>query len=334
MAPPIGAPGEIVDRIRPPEASLRSLVLAPVMHGAAQWGLLITLLGGGTVILNTAKGFDAHAIWDIVERERVMTLMLVGDAMARPLAETLDDPSHPHDPSSLLVVGSGGALFSATVKAQLREHLPDLIISDSFGSSEMGAAGSQSRPDVGASFPMSETVAVLGEDLLPLPAGSPEIGRLARRGHIPLGYHKDEVKTAATFVTGPDGVRWAIPGDYGRHEADGTCTLLGRGSGCINTGGEKVYPEEVEAVLKSHPAVFDVAVVGVPHERFGEQVAAIVQPRPGHDVTLEELSGHCRGTLAGYKVPRVLKVVDEIARTPSGKADHRWAKSQFAPVAG
>jgi fatty-acyl-CoA synthase len=155
------------------------------------------------------------------------------------------------------------------------------------------------------------------------------VGLLARRGRIPLGYYKDGAKTAAKFVTDPDGVRWSVPGDHARIEADGTITLLGRGSGCINTGGEKVFPEEVEAAVKSHPDVFDALVVGVPDPRFTERVAAVVQPRAGRTPTLDDIAVHCRRTMAGYKVPRVLELVDAIQRTASGKADYRWAKEQF-----
>jgi fatty-acyl-CoA synthase len=226
-------------------------------------------------------------------------------------------------------IGSGGAVYSAAVKAKLKAHLPNVLTIDTVGASELGASGSQQDPDAGPRFNTIESMSVLGEDLLPVEPGSGQVGLLARRGHIPLGYYKDEAKTAATFVTDPDGVRWSVPGDHARIEADGTITLLGRGSGCINTGGEKVYPEEVEAAVKSHPDVFDVVVVGVPDARFTERVAAIVQPRARRAPTLEDVATHCRTTIAGYKVPRELKVVDAIQRTPSGKADYRWAKQQF-----
>jgi fatty-acyl-CoA synthase len=303
-------------------------VLAPIMHGAAQWAMFITLFAGGSVTMSTSRGFDAHEAWRLAEAERSMNIVIVGDAMARPLAEALDDPEAAYDLSSVIVVGSGGAVFSPAVKEQLRAHLPDLLMVDSFGATELGAAGTQVDASVGARFPHNEFMSVLGDDLRPTPPGV--VGRLARRGHIPLGYLGDEAKTAATFVTDPDGVRWAIPGDFCRFEDDGTITLLGRGSGCINTGGEKVFPEEVEVALKSHPAVFDVLVVGVPDPRFTERVAAVVQPRPGHEVTLDDLAAHCHERLARYKAPRDLRLVDEIGRTASGKADYRWAKEQFS----
>ena len=335
--PDIETPEEIVGRIAPEDQALRSLVLAPVMHGAAQWGMCITLLAGGSVTVSTARGFDPHEAWRLVEREGSMSILVVGDAMARPLAEALDDlpperAGRPYDTSSVINIGSGGAVFSTAVKHQLLDHMPNLFISDSFGASELGAAGTQLDAEAGARFPHNDFMSVLDDDLRPCPVGV--IGRLGRRGHIPLGYLGDEAKTAATFPTDADGVRWAVPGDFCRFEEDGTITLLGRGSGCINTGGEKVFPEEVEAALKDHPDVFDVLVVGVPDERFGQKVAAIVEPRPGHDVTLESLAEHARTHIAGYKVPRALRVVEQIGRTASGKADHKWAARQFEPDPG
>jgi fatty-acyl-CoA synthase len=325
--PPIQTPEELASRVWPDDGRVTSLTLAPIMHGAAQWGMCIMLFGGGKVLLYTPHGFDPHEAWELAERERATTVMVVGDAMARPLGEALDEK--PYDLSSVVSIGSGGAVYSAAVKAKLKEHLPNVITIDTVGASELGASGSQNDPDAGPRFNTIESMSVLGEDLRPVEPGSGRVGLLARRGHIPLGYYKDEAKTAATFVTDPDGVRWSVPGDHARIEADGTITLLGRGSGCINTGGEKVYPEEVEAAVKSHPDVFDVVVVGVPDPRFTERVAAIVQPRPGRSATLEDVANHCRTTIAGYKVPRELKVVDAIQRTPSGKADYRWAKEQF-----
>jgi 3-oxocholest-4-en-26-oate---CoA ligase len=325
--PPIATPEEIAGRVWPEDGRVTSLTLAPIMHGAAQWGMCIMLFGGGKVVLYTPHGFDPHEAWRLAERERAMTVMVVGDAMARPLGEALDEKSY--DLTSVVSVGSGGAVFSTAVKAKLNEHLPHALMIDTFGASELGASGSQSDPDAGPRFNAIESMSVLGDDLRPVEPGSGEVGLLARRGHIPLGYYKDEAKTASTFVTDSDGVRWSVPGDHARIEADGTITLLGRGSGCINTGGEKVYPEEVEAAVKSHPDVFDAVVVGVPDDRFTERVAAIVQPRAGRTPTLEDLASHCRTTIAGYKVPRELKVVDAVERTPSGKADYRWAKQQF-----
>ena len=319
--PPIKTPEELAGRIGPPEGI--AMVLPPMMHGGAQWMSFITFFGGGTVVLWTEHHFDADEVWRIVERERANSVMVVGDAMARPLAESLDGATH--DTSSVFVIGSGGAILSAAVKEQLRAHLPNALIIDSFGASETGAGGSVLEGDK-PRFQMGEFMTVLDDDLKPVPPGSGVVGRLARRGHIPLGYHKDETKTAATFVTAADGERWVIPGDFATVEDDGAITLLGRGSMCINTGGEKVFPEEVEAVLKEHPDVYDAVVVGIPDERFVERVAAVVHPRPGSAPTLDALAEHCRSRLAAYKAPRHLVLVDEVRRTPAAKPDYGWAR--------
>jgi acyl-CoA synthetase (AMP-forming)/AMP-acid ligase II len=300
-----------------------------MMHGAAQWAALIYLFSGGKIVIAPGKRFDPDLIWRLVEAEHVNTIALVGDAMARPLAEALDKPGASYDTSSLFVIGSGGATYSEGVKAQIRAKLPKILLLDSFGGSEGGNQGQgvDAGPDApGPRFKADETTAVLDEDMRPLPPGTGVVGMLARRGRIPLGYYKDPEKTAKTFVEA-DGVRWVIAGDMAMIEADGTITLLGRGTNCINSGGEKIFPEEVEAALRSHPDVFDAIVVGVPDERWGERVAAVVQPRPGQTPTLEELDAHARTKVSGYKVPRQLHLVDEMVRQPSGKADYRWAKA-------
>jgi 3-oxocholest-4-en-26-oate---CoA ligase len=326
---PIATPDELADRVRArPEYSY--LCPAPMMHGGGQWVSSITFFGGGTLILYTSHTFDAAEMWTLVDRHHPLGLMFVGDAMARPLAETLAANPGRWDTSSLFTVGSGGGMLSPVIKEQLRALIPNALVMDSFGASETGAGGSVmdiGGPAAGARFTVGPQLDVLGDDLRPVAPGSDVMGRLARRGHIPIGYYKDPEKTAATFIVDPDGVRWVVPGDFARKEPDGTVTVLGRGSGCINTGGEKVFPEEVEEILKHHPAVFDVLVVGVPDERFVERVAAVVAPRPGMRPTLAELDAHCRTTLAAYKIPRQLTVVDEIARTPVGKPDYRWANA-------
>jgi 3-oxocholest-4-en-26-oate---CoA ligase len=250
--------------------------------------------------------------------------MLVGDVMARPVAQALAGGDH--DTSSLMAIASGGAPLTEGAKAALQEHLPNIMFLDNYGASETGACG----PSVGAKegtarFMMKPGITVLDDDLNVVKPG--EIGRLARSGNIPLGYYNDPEKTASTFFTAADGTRWSVPGDFASLEEDGTITLLGRGSLMINTGGEKVYPEEVEVALKDHPAVYDAVVVGLPDERFGQRVAAVVAPRPGSTVTLEELTEYCRGRLAGYKLPRQITVVDEVQRTAVGKSDYKWARS-------
>ncbi|MGC0423254.1 acyl-CoA synthetase [Embleya sp. AB8] len=300
-------------------APLVQMLTTPLMHGNGQWITWITLFSAGTAVLWTGLRYDPAAILRTVERERCVTMMLVGDAMARPIADELERGDHAIE--TLKVIGSGGALLSPSVKAQLARLIPGLYIADSFGASEFGAGSSQTA---GGRFPLKPKTAILGEDLRPVGVG--ESGRLARTGHIPIGYYKDPVKTAETFHVDPDGVRWVIPGDFARVEDDGDVTLLGRGSVCINTGGEKVFPEEVEGILKAHAAVYDAVVVGIPDPRFGERVAAVVSLREGHSLTIEDVTTHAKPHLAGYKIPRDLVVVDEVPRTPAGKPNYRWAK--------
>jgi acyl-CoA synthetase (AMP-forming)/AMP-acid ligase II len=331
---PIATPEELAGRINPDDtAALRSLVLAPLMHGGAQWATYIGLFGGATIVLNPERSFDPEHVLDLAEREQVAMIMVIGDAHARPLAEAV--AAHPGrwDLSSLVVIGSGGALLTRAVKDQLRAVFPTAMILDSFGASETGANGSvvdTDEPASGPRFAMGPHTTVLDPDTLePLSPGDGRIGKLARKGHIPLGYWRDDAKTAETFPVAPDGTRWSVPGDFAMVEADGTITLLGRGSVCINSGGEKIYPEEVEAAVKSHPDVFDAVVVGVPDERFGERVAAVVTAREGTDPTLESIQEHCEQQIARYKLPRELRIVAEIPRTAVGKPDYRSAKALF-----
>ncbi|MGH8979171.1 MAG: AMP-binding enzyme, partial [Acidimicrobiia bacterium] len=281
------------------------------------------------------RRFDPAALARLIGDEHANFLVIVGDAFARPLVEALDTPDGSAlDLSSLRVLLSGGAILSATVKRALVERLPGVLVVDGYGASETGGQGQSvsvagSEIASGPRFSVNDQTAVLGEDLAPLPAGV--VGRLARRGHIPLGYYKDADKTAETFPV-VDGVRWSVPGDHAVIEDDGTITLLGRGSVSINTGGEKVYPEEVEAVLKAHAAVFDAVVVGVPDARFGERVVAVVQARDGVPPTLDALQAHARAHVAGYKIPRALVLVDAVLRSPSGKPDYRWARAAASAV--
>jgi acyl-CoA synthetase (AMP-forming)/AMP-acid ligase II len=304
-----------------------SVVIAPLMHGAAQWGTINGLINGRTTVL-TPK-FDPHDVWQAVEKYKIPTLAITGDAMGRPLIEALDEGGY--DASSLVAVASTAAIFSPAVKAQFHERFPDLIIADAVGSTETGyngvrviAKGSEEHGGM-PTVKMGPDTVVLDDDMNIVQPGSGIVGRMARGGNVPLRYHKDTEKSAATFVT-VNGKRFSVSGDSAVVEADGTMTLLGRGSVCINSGGEKIYPEEVESALKAHPAVFDVVVVGVPDERWGERVAAVIEVRSDHTVTLEELDVHTRLHVAGYKVPRELHVVDQIERSPSGKPDYVWAK--------
>ncbi|HEV2309757.1 MAG TPA: AMP-binding protein, partial [Acidimicrobiia bacterium] len=334
--PPIRTPEELASRVAA-EPTV-GVVNAPMMHGGGQWVTFISLYGGNTSVLNCDRHYDGAAVLRLAERERANSIMVVGDAMARPLADALAAPGAHYDLAALQSIGSGGAILSKAVKEELRRRLPGVVVTDSFGASETGAAGTVldfDRPAAGPAFTIRDWVTVLDDEGRRVEPGSGQVGRLARRGHIPLGYYKDPEKTAATFVTDVDGVRWVVPGDAATMEADGTLHLLGRGSVCINTGGEKVYPEEVEAALKAHPDVFDAVVVGVPDERLVERVAAVVTPRRDARPSLDSLQAFCRTTLAGYKVPRQLELTDEIPRTPVGKPDYRWAKrlvEHAAPV--
>ena len=317
--PPITSPQEIGEKIG--EQQTTSMAFAPLMHGNAQWTAMVTLFGGNKLVLNCQRKMDADALWDLCDAEGINSLSIVGDAMARPLVDAL---ANRPAPATVFAIVSGGAILSPAIKAEFNERIPNAFILDSFGASETGANGSVDVTDKGPKFRMNEWTTVIGDDFEVVDIG--ETGMLARRGHVPLGYYKDESKTAATFVTAGDGTRWAIPGDKAIREADGTITVLGRGSQCINSGGEKIFPEEVEAALKSHPAVFDATVVGRKDERWGEHVCAVVQFRAGESAELDALATHCRDHIAGYKVPRSLVVVDEMVRSPSGKPDYRWAK--------
>jgi acyl-CoA synthetase (AMP-forming)/AMP-acid ligase II len=322
------SPAAVVEAAVAGGGALVSFPIAPLMHGAALWVAIMVLLGGNKLVLTSQRKMDAHGVWSIIEQEKVMTASLVGDAMARPLVEALDDEGASYDVSSLFVIGSGGAILSPAVKAKLAERLPNVMVVDSIGASETGYQGTfasaddQGRPR----FVMGDHTTVLDDDGNPVEPGGGVVGRLARGGYVPIGYYKDPEKTASVFVES-GGKRWVLPGDMAMVEADGTITLLGRGSVSINTGGEKVFPEEVESALKSHPDVFDVVVVGVPDDRWGERVAAVVKARPGSSPTVDELATHAREHIAGYKVPREVHLVDEVVRSPSGKADYRWAKA-------
>jgi len=328
---PIERPEEIAERCL--QARSRCLPACPFMHGTAHWMAFSALFGGGTVVIPVEHRFDATALWQLIAREQVNFLVVVGDAFARPLVDAFDalqaSGTPEVDSSSLRVLLSGGAILSPALKQALVERLPGVLVVDGYGASETGGQG-QSVTVAGGDIPsaprfrVNEQTAVLDDDLRPVAPGV--VGRLARRGHIPLGYYKDDAKTAATFPV-VDGVRWSVPGDHAIVEPDGAITLLGRGSVSINTGGEKVYPEEVEAVLKGHPEVFDAVVVGVPDARWGERVVAVVQPRDGREPTLEALQAHARLQLAAYKLPRDLVTVPAIERSPSGKPDYRWARS-------
>ncbi len=302
--------------------------IPPMIHGATQSATWMALFTGGTVLLSPE--FDADAVWRAIEEHKVNLLFFTGDAMARPLLDALEGSER--DLSSLFLLSSTAALFSPSLKERFLELLPNRVITDSIGSSETGFGGTSvvAKGQSGGGGPrvtIDKRTAVLDDDGNEVMPGSGVRGILAKRGNIPVGYFKDEKKTAETFRT-INGVRYAIPGDYAQVESDGTVTLLGRGSVSINSGGEKIYPEEVEGALKGHPDVFDALVVGVPDPRFGQHVAAVVAPRKGTAPTLVELDAFVRKEIAGYKVPRSLWIVDEVKRSPAGKPDYKWAKEQ------
>jgi acyl-CoA synthetase (AMP-forming)/AMP-acid ligase II len=321
---PISAPGELVGRI-PPQPVV-ALAAPPFMHAAAHWLAFNQLFSGGKLVTTRGGAFDPAEIWSLVDREGVNMLLIVGDAMATPLVDELSQHRERTRAAALVAVVSGGALFSPATKQRLGALLPGRMILDGLGSSETGTLGTEAPGgEKGAPrFRVGRDTAVLDDEGHPVAPGSGAVGRLARRGHIPLGYWKDEAKTRATFAR-IGGERWALPGDLASVDADGGVRLLGRGSLCINTGGEKVFPEEVEAELKAHAAVFDAVVVGVPDPRWGQRVVALVQLRPGASLDAAELRAFCRERLAAYKIPRETLAVERIERSPAGKADYRWA---------
>ena len=325
---PITTPDEIAERCR--ESRTRCIPACPFMHGTAHWMSFSVLLTGGTVVISAERQFDALELWRLVERERANFMIIVGDAFARPMIDALDrEEGRALDVSELRVLLSGGAILSPALKRALVDRLPSAVLVDGYGASETGGQG-QSVVVSGGEIPtaprfrVTDDTKVLGDDLRPAPPGV--VGRIARRGPIPFGYYKDPEKTAATFPV-VDGVRWAVPGDHAVADDAGVITLLGRGSVSINTGGEKVYPEEVESVLKGHADVIDAVVVGVPDVRWGERVVAVVQARAGAQPTLDALQEYAGTQLARYKLPRELVLVDAITRSPSGKPDYRWAKA-------
>jgi acyl-CoA synthetase (AMP-forming)/AMP-acid ligase II len=320
----------LAEKAKAVETPMRSLTLPPLMHGAAQWGFLRFAFEGNVVVM--LRRFDPHEVWRTVEREGINNLSITGDAMARPMIEALEELGGPDalDLSSLFVLASTAAIFSPTVKDQYLELFPNLILIDAIGSSETGsngmrmvAKGDTQNKGGGPTVSAARDTVVLDPDFNEVAPGVQ--GRLARRGNVPVEYYKDPEKSAATFVTGPTGMRYALAGDEAILEEDGTISLLGRGSQCINSGGEKIFPEEVESALKAHPSVFDAIVVGVPDERWGQRVAAVVQPRDGETPSVDDLAAHCRDYVAGYKVPKEVHLVPEVVRSPSGKPDYPWA---------
>ena len=313
--------------------ALVAMSAPPLMHGTGCWlGLMAPHMMGGTAVLLESRGLDADELWDTVARDRVQHLVIVGDAFARPLLHALDTSAGRWDLSCLRLMISSGAMFSTAVKQRLIAHLPELTIADLLGSTEggMGSSIMNRHTPVAetAHFALSPTTKVFTEDGREVAPGSDEIGLVASGGLCPIGYYKDAEKSARTFRV-IDGHRYSFPGDMARVAADGTVELLGRGSNCINTGGEKVFPEEVEEAIKRHPAVEDALVFGVADERFGNRISAVASLRAGSRATPAEIIDYVHHHLAGFKAPKTLCLVPSVPRAPNGKADYPRARALF-----
>ena len=329
--PPISEPseqGDTAESMYP----MRIMPLAPLMHGAAMWAAWTALLGGVTIVLDTLRGgFDTERIWDRVEREGVNSVQIVGDAMAVPLLDALKAYPARWDLSRFMHLGNGGAVFSQHVKDAFKGVVPNVMITDGMGTSETGISGMAAPVKEGGfmRLPLDENQTVILDGEI-VDVG--EVGYLSRTGHTPIGYYGDPEKTAEIFQE-IDGTLWVLTGDQARLDDDGMMTILGRGSTCINTGGEKVYPEEVEEVLRAHPAIHDAAVIGMADTKWGQAVSALVSLSKDMDApSLEEVKTFCRDKLASYKHPKSLKVVPEIHRSPAGKQDYKWAQSVLTEV--
>ncbi|MFI2467627.1 acyl-CoA synthetase [Streptomyces globisporus] len=327
---PVKTPRELAERVAAGGDGITFFPTPPLMHGTSTLTAFIGFNFGQRVVVH--RKFVPEEVLRTIEKEKVTSVSLVGDAMLRPLIDCLKGSLRGTDCSSLFSVSSSGAIMSDSVRAEFQALVPTVLLLNNFGSSESGFNGTataDSGPEKGFRVQVNARTAVV-DPVTYEPVSPGEPGRIAQRGHVPLGYYNDPAKTAETFFHRGD-ERWVLLGDMATVDADGIVTVLGRGSQCINTGGEKVYPEEVEQALKSHADVYDALVAGVPDERWGNRVAAVVQLREGADaLTLDAAQAHCRTRLAGYKIPRVLVLADRIQRSPSGKADYRWAKAVAA----
>ncbi|MFJ8052859.1 acyl-CoA synthetase [Streptomyces luteogriseus] len=323
---PVKKPEELAERVAAGGAGITFFPTAPLMHGTSTLTAFIGFNFGQRVVIH--RKFVPEEVLRTVEKERVSSISLVGDAMLRPLIDALSGPLRHIDRSSLFSVSSSGAIMSDTVRRQFQELVPNAILLNNFGSSESGFNGTateDSGPERGFRVRVNARTQVV-DPATNEPVAAGEVGRVAQCGHVPLGYYNDPAKTAATFFE-KSGERWVLLGDMATVDEEGVVTVLGRGSQCINTGGEKVYPEEVEQALKSHPDVYDALVAGVPDAQWGHHVAAVVQLRAGAvRPSLRDIQTHCRDRLAGYKIPRQLVITESIQRSPSGKADYRWAR--------
>ncbi len=332
---PVESPEQLLEQVKEGWYTVNMLPCAPFIHGAAQFTSWICFFTGGKLTLQPGPSFDAKRILSLVAAEGVSTLSIVGDAMAIPLVDELK--ANEYDVSNLAVIATAGAIISKSVQQEIETLLPDVMLVNSFGTSESGdlgrAASDEDSHEGRPSFYMGEDVTVLDEDGNPLEPGSGEIGRVARSGRLPLGYYKDPEKTADRFKEF-NGKRWVLPGDFATIEADGRITFLGRGSKCINSGGEKIFPEEVEEALKAHPDIIDALVVGIPNPRFGSTVAAVFNTKGRKELSLDEVQAHCRQHIAGYKIPRQVSITETVERLPSGKPDYPWAEAIARKAAG
>ncbi|MFD6492946.1 acyl-CoA synthetase [Streptomyces sp. NPDC060188] len=330
---PVARPEELAERVAAGGAGITFFPTPPLMHGTSTLTAFIAFNFGQRVVIH--RKFAPEEVLRTIEREKVTSVSLVGDAMLRPLIDALSGPLKGTDCSSLFSVSSSGAIMSDTVREQFQSLVPNVMLLNNFGSSESGFNGTatpDSGPERGFRIRVNSRTQVVDPATYE-PAAVGEPGRVAQRGHVPLGYYNDPAKTAETFFRRGE-ERWVLLGDMATVDEEGIVTVLGRGSQCINTGGEKVYPEEVEQALKSHPDVYDALVAGVPDARWGNHVAAVVQLRAGAPLpSLDDIQAHCRTHLAGYKIPRRLVIADSIQRSPSGKADYRWARSVAAAAA-
>ncbi|TVR26765.1 MAG: acyl-CoA synthetase [Ilumatobacter sp.] len=336
--PPATSLDEVLDRIDTTGASTPVMVVAcPLMHGTGQFSALIAMTGGGAVVSLASRHFDVEELFTTIEQRRATNLVIVGQAFAGPMLEHLEAHPGRYDLSSLNVISSSGVMWSHDNKAGLLRHIPQVVLFDSFGSSEaVGLGGSVSAAGMAeqtATFAIGPNNAVFTDDDRRVEPGSGEMGMIAVGGFIPVGYYKDPEKSARTFRQ-IEGRRWSIPGDFATVNDDGTIHLLGRGSVCINTGGEKVFPEEVEEALKTHPSVRDAVVVGLPDERFGETICAVVEASGASPIDAGELRDHVTSSLAAYKAPRSVVTVDSIARAANGKVDYARLKQVAADRLG
>ncbi|SFA82745.1 fatty-acyl-CoA synthase [Collimonas sp. OK607] len=324
--PPIGRP-EDLERLVPQASPLVFFASAPMMHGAAMWASLISLYSGHTVVVNDQTNFDAEHAWDVVVRDGVNSMSVVGDAMATPLIQALEAHPQRWDLNALMLFGNGGAVLSGHLQERMKAAVPHIMFNNNMGSSEMGVVGGGNRPAHGEGYMVlqpSEVLAVIDEQMCIVTAPGSQ-GVLARTGYTPISYYRDPEKSAEVFVTVNERL-WVLSGDRARIDEEGRIVMLGRGSQCINSGGEKIFTEEVEEAARRCPTVQDVLVIGIADERWGQKVAAIVEVMPGAEFSATDFQYVCRQYLSGYKVPRAVFLTDKVMRSPAGKADYRWAK--------